>query len=104
MYGPRWKIWRFTIFALIGVGLLSVLRDQPGGIIFPLLLVGIIYFLYKHPPRWLMRFVFPSRPYQPKGFRPSKRKRTAKGRPHLRVIKGKGPKNPGEKSTKTSTH
>ncbi|MGI6125604.1 MAG: hypothetical protein ACOYEF_01415 [Planifilum sp.] len=103
MYGRRWKIWRYTIFALIGVGLLSVLSQKPGGILFPLLLVGVIYLLYKHPPRWLMRFVYPSHPYQPKRVPPRQRKRPAKGRPHLRVIKGKGPKNPGDKASKSNT-
>lgn len=104
MYGRRWKIWRYTIFVLIGVGLLSVFSQKPGGILFPLLLVGIIYFLYKRPPRWLMRLVYPSRPHPPRRPDPRHGKRTAKGRPHLRVIKGKGPKNSGEKTTKTSTH
>lgn len=104
MYGRRWKIWRYTIYALIGVGLLSVLSQKPGGILFPLLLVGGIYLLYKYPPRWLTRLVYPSRPYQPKRGQFGHRKRSSKGRPHLRVIKGNGPKNPRKRTSKTSGH
>lgn len=104
MYGRRWKIWRYTIYALIGIGLLSVLIQRPGKIIIPLLVVGGIYLLFKHPPQWLMRFVHPSRSHQPKRFQSRDSKRQAAGRPHLRVIKGKGPRSPREKKTKTNIH
>ena len=97
MYGRKWKIWRYTVYALIGVGVLHVFGQKPGAILFPLLLVGIIYFLYKHPPRWLMRFTHPTRPYPSGKPLPRSGKRSAKERPRLRVIEGKKRKIPGGK-------
>lgn len=49
--------WMYIIIALVVIGLFSGFARNPGGVILPLVVFGIIFYLYKFPPRWLMRWV-----------------------------------------------
>ncbi|CAG7612666.1 hypothetical protein PAESOLCIP111_01559 [Paenibacillus solanacearum] len=43
----------YIIFGLIAIGLLSSIFSNPGAYIIPILVFGIIFWLYKYPPnRW----------------------------------------------------
>lgn len=53
----RGNSWMYIIVALIVIGLFSGFARNPGGVILPLAVFGIIFYLYKFPPRWLMRWV-----------------------------------------------
>lgn len=73
--------WTILIVALIAIGLGDQLLDNPFSILFPLAIGGIIYYLYKFPPRWLLRLTS----HRP----PTPRKKEAKPKKRrFRVIDG----------------
>lgn len=46
----------YVIFGLIAIGILFTVLTRPGALIIPLLVFGIIFWLYKYPPgRWRSR-------------------------------------------------
>jgi hypothetical protein len=81
------KGWHYLILSFVVIGFITQLINDPISIILPLCIIGLVYYLYKFPPRWLLRMSSSSRPVT---FRkkvnkeqPSKKKR----RP-FRVIQG----------------
>ncbi|SHE46095.1 hypothetical protein SAMN05444392_101560 [Seinonella peptonophila] len=49
------KGWHFLVLALFAIGFIVELIQHPISIILPLVLIGVIYYLYKFPPAWLIR-------------------------------------------------
>lgn len=49
--------WMYLVVALIVIGLFSGLAKNPVGLLLPLAVFGTIFYLYKFPPRWLLRMV-----------------------------------------------
>jgi uncharacterized protein (DUF58 family) len=70
--GNRARILAYIIFTLFVVGILAQLWNNPKGLIIPLIVFGVVLYLYKFPPNR-------------KFSRPKSRKRPAK----FRVIQGK---------------
>ncbi|MCP3773294.1 hypothetical protein NLX71_08180 [Paenibacillus sp. MZ04-78.2] len=69
----------YVIFGLIAIGILASVLSNPGTFIIPILVFGVIFFLYKFPPsRW-------RQPKQPSSSRFQKGKRR---NATFRVIQG----------------
>lgn len=51
----RTNTWVYVVIILLVIGLFARLSSNPLGIFLPLILFGIIFFLFKYPPRWLLR-------------------------------------------------
>lgn len=51
MYGRHQRIIMYVIFGLIAVGILSRLFHSPQGFIIPIAVFGIVFLLYKFPPK-----------------------------------------------------
>ncbi|SFJ31821.1 hypothetical protein SAMN05421852_107115 [Thermoflavimicrobium dichotomicum] len=94
------KGWRWVIFTLIGIGFghkvwnsLSTLWLFLLDIMIPALLIGIVIYLYKYPPKWLRRISLSQRPphvrYRKKNKTDSNLKKT---RP-LRIVSHQKKKN-----------
>lgn len=49
--------WMYVIVALIAIGVFAQLAANPISVIVPLVIFGIIFYLFKFPPRWLLRWV-----------------------------------------------
>ncbi|WP_140413556.1 hypothetical protein [Marininema halotolerans] len=52
---PKQKIGYSVLFVLMAVGLARILITRPFWVIGILTLVGVLAYLYKFPPRWLLR-------------------------------------------------
>lgn len=65
--------WMYAIVFFIALGLLSQLATNPSGLILPLLIFGVIFYLYKFPPNWLLRSV--GHPHAPSGTQRAQRKK-----------------------------
>jgi hypothetical protein len=81
--------WHFLILALIVIGIIVQFVRAPQTILIPLIIVGIVFYLYKRPPIWLQKMAFrgsrPSiAPPQPSKRSPNKKKK----RYRFRVING----------------
>lgn len=99
----RTNHWVYVVVGLIIIGLIGQLASNPWGIILPLAIFGIIFFLYKFPPRWLLRLAQPPHVSSERKISPQKKFRAMKGKNHrkgtrsrrrrgnvkLRVIDGK---------------
>ncbi|MBU7317127.1 MULTISPECIES: hypothetical protein [Paenibacillus] len=69
----------YVIFGLIAIGILASVLSNPGTFIIPILVFGVIFFLYKFPPnRWRQ----PKRPSSSR-FQKGKRRNAT-----FRVIQG----------------
>ncbi|TCS96407.1 hypothetical protein [Hazenella coriacea] len=78
------NLWSYLILSLVALGLIRTLIESPLYVLVPLLIIGVIFLLYKYPPRWLLKIT--STPYQPRreqGKLNKKRKRRT-----FRVIDG----------------
>lgn len=80
--------WHFTILILIMIGLIVQLVTSPGSILIPLVILGIVYYLYKRPPMWLQRMAFHGNPPYSK-HQAKSRKQSKKKTYRFRVIDGK---------------
>jgi hypothetical protein len=47
----RQTTFAYIIFGLIGIGILSALFSNPAGMLIPVLVFGVIFYLYKYPPK-----------------------------------------------------
>jgi hypothetical protein len=65
--------WYYLILGLAAIGLISRLVHSPTSFIIPVLVIGLVWYFYKAPPRWFIRRVSPSRPRASK--KPPKKKR-----------------------------
>ncbi|MBP1155061.1 MULTISPECIES: hypothetical protein [unclassified Paenibacillus] len=73
----------YVIFGLIAIGILFTVLSRPGTLIIPLLVFGIIFWLYKYPPSsWRSK----TRSFTPPRFNGSKAKRK---NATFRVINGR---------------
>jgi hypothetical protein len=71
----------YVIFAFLVIGILVRFADNPGGMLIPLVIFGVVFYLYKFPPRRFFRgkpSILSSR---------SSKKRSGKNSP-FRVIQG----------------
>lgn len=48
--------WMYLMVALIAVGVFAGFARNPGGVLLPLAIFGIVFYLYKFPPKWLLRW------------------------------------------------
>lgn len=55
MHPRNARKWTYVVFFLIAVGLLYQFVLNPGGMIIPLAVFGVVFFLYKFPPARLRR-------------------------------------------------
>jgi len=80
----NFKGWHWVILGLIIIGLFAQFISSPLSIIIPIVIFGIVYYLYKRPPIWLQRLAYRNThfPYP----QPTKKKRN---RYPFRVIDGK---------------
>jgi hypothetical protein len=69
----RYPKWVLVILGLIVVGIIAQLIRDPGSLIIPLVIFGVVFYLYKFPPNRA---------------RGGKRTFTQKKRPPFRVIPG----------------
>ncbi|WP_124727192.1 hypothetical protein [Staphylospora marina] len=58
--GSKW--WNRLILGLLAIGLISQLFLSPGSILIPAAVVALVWYLYKFPPRWLLRIGSPGHP------------------------------------------
>lgn len=76
------NLWSYLILALVALGLIHTLVESPLSVLLPLFIIGVIFLLYKFPPRWLLKMT---------SFQPRKEqgtlKKKRKHRP-FRVIDG----------------
>ncbi|SEN23759.1 hypothetical protein [Lihuaxuella thermophila] len=87
MHSSTSKGWHYLLISLVAIGFFVELFRSPLSIIIPLLIIGIVYYLYKFPPRWLLRMGSVSRPAFPRNNK-SKSKTSKKKRRPFRVIDG----------------
>jgi len=83
---PGNKVWQYAILGLVALGFLVQLFQSPMSILIPLIIIGLVYYLYKFPPRWLLRLSSSSRPFS-FSQRHKQKKSKRKKRP-FRVIDG----------------
>jgi hypothetical protein len=51
--GQRQQIWFYVFAGLAVLGILNMFRMNPMGVILPVIVIGVIFLLYKYPPsRW----------------------------------------------------
>lgn len=55
------KGWHWVILSLIAIGLFAQFISSPLSIIIPIILIGMMYYLYKRPPVWLQRLAYRDR-------------------------------------------
>ncbi len=67
MLSTKTKIWRSVILALVAIGLVSMLITDTILFLGILAAVVLIWYLYRHPPRWLIRLSHPSTPAMARG-------------------------------------
>ncbi|BCU81518.1 hypothetical protein JIR001_13010 [Polycladomyces abyssicola] len=82
--------WRLILFVLMGIGILRLLIVNPVQVLVPLLIAGVVFYLYKFPPQWFLRWNIPS---HSRSIRPRKKGRPTGNRfrgrrPTFRVIEG----------------
>ncbi|MDR6224673.1 hypothetical protein [Desmospora profundinema] len=94
MYSNTQKVWRLILLALVGFGFIHLMINRTSTALIMLAMIGIIFYLYKRPPQWLIRLSYPqkggagmrSRHPSP---RDRKNKKTSKKKKHpFRVIDG----------------
>lgn len=74
----HFRSWMVLFFLLIGIG--NRLLISPMSILVPLVIAGIVYYLYKYPPGWLCRL---------SGSHFSKKQTNKKRKNPFKVISGK---------------
>ncbi|OYD09847.1 hypothetical protein [Paludifilum halophilum] len=106
MFSTKQKFWRWIVIGLITVGLVRLLFVQTSTVILFTLVIGGIYYLYKRPPRWLIRLGYPGNapgqfqvPKQAPSRHRKKENKYTKKRRSFRVIDGN--KKNSERNTKT---
>lgn len=52
------KSWHWMILGLIIIGIVVQFVSSPLSILLPIIIVGIVYYLYKRPPIWLQRLAY----------------------------------------------
>lgn len=82
------KGWHWIIVTLILIGIVVQLIQSPLTLIIPVVIIGIVYYLYKKPPRWLQRLAFSRNPKAPFHVQ-SKYQAPKKKKYRFRVIDGK---------------
>lgn len=90
----RQNIWRIIVIGLVGIGLVNLLIARPSSVLVPLIIGAVIYYLYKFPPKWLVRMGYPGHPVVKRKRTPWSKEHAAKRRRrNFRVIDGnkKGP-------------
>ncbi len=75
----------YVIGGLIAIGLLMSFVENPGSMIIPVVIFGLVFLLYKFPPAAIARRF--------RGFAPppGRSGKQAKRRPNFRVIQGRKP-------------
>ncbi|MGA9174550.1 MAG: hypothetical protein WBZ33_11330 [Thermoactinomyces sp.] len=78
------RAWHYIILGLAGLGFLVQLIQAPFSILLPVIIIALIYFLFKTPPRWLLKFTSPHSPIVKK----TKNKKARKKKRPFQVIDG----------------
>lgn len=47
----RYKTIGYVVLALLGIGLIAQFVKNPGAMIIPVVVLGVVFYLYKFPPR-----------------------------------------------------
>ncbi|MFC7440941.1 hypothetical protein [Laceyella putida] len=84
------KSWHVVVLAFVLFGAVIELMQHPEQLLLPIIIVGIVFYLYKFPPRWLLRLGSFSSPLATKrqaNPKPKKRKKYP-----FRVIEGNNKK------------
>lgn len=80
------KVWGILILLFTSIGILASLRDHFWDFVIFFAIAGLLFYLYRKPPRWLLKFSSSKRAYRSPS---SKSKQTHKKRHSFRVIDGK---------------
>jgi hypothetical protein len=83
--GNRW--WNWLILGLAAIGFATQLWHSPESVLLPVAVAGIVWYLYKSPPRWLIRIA--SSPHPAFHRRKENGKSAKKKKRPFRVIDGK---------------
>ncbi|MBA4541299.1 MULTISPECIES: hypothetical protein [Thermoactinomyces] len=78
------KAWHYLILGLAGLGFVVQLIRAPFSILLPVIIIALIYFLFKTPPQWLLRFTSAHPPLAKK----NKGKKARKKKRPFQVIDG----------------
>ncbi|GGA39863.1 hypothetical protein GCM10007416_11050 [Kroppenstedtia guangzhouensis] len=93
MLSTRTKIWRSVILALVAIGLVAMLINETILFLGVLAATILIWYLYRRPPRWLIRLSHPQTA-SPTWGKPrastSKSKSRERKKRRFRVIDGNG--------------
>jgi hypothetical protein len=85
------KKWHVLILLLAMIGLIKQAVESPLSILLPLLIAGLLYYLYRFPPRWLFKLSSASHPTSPykKGNKRGQLSSKKGRKKAFRVIEGK---------------
>ncbi|MFD1395186.1 intracellular growth attenuator family protein [Kroppenstedtia eburnea] len=88
----RTKIWRSVILTLVAIGLIVMLITETTLFLGILAAVILIWYLYRRPPRWLIRLSHPqaASPARKPGASTRKAKLRERKKRRFRVIDGNG--------------
>lgn len=78
----RWNVATVIVFALIAVGLVTVAVYSPWSFVFPVIIVGILFLLYKFPPGQTRVKSRAAKPKQTKNTGPARQN----GRPRAKTV------------------
>lgn len=92
MPNRRYNIWRSVVLILLVIGLLRLFIYQMETLLFIAAIGGIIYYLYRRPPRWLIQMTGPRYTPPPQKSSKAEKRRSARKKRRFRVIEGNGNK------------
>lgn len=96
MLSTRQKIWRSVILILVAIGFIRLLIHYTANVLGMVAVIALIGYLYRRPPRWLIRLSHPqttsSASFTRRKPRTSvgKSKKRERQKRRFRVIEGKG--------------
>ncbi|PTX53905.1 hypothetical protein C8P63_12523 [Melghirimyces profundicolus] len=88
------RIWRTVILTLVAVGFFHFLLTRTAVVLGMIAVIGLIYYLYRRPPQWLIRMSDPRNPpaaMKPRHFSAAgsrRKKERAHKKRRFRVIEG----------------
>ncbi|SMO39498.1 hypothetical protein [Melghirimyces algeriensis] len=86
MLSKKHKIGRVVVLTLAGLGVIQLFMHQIEMLLVTAAIIGLIYYLYRKPPQWLIRMSDPGRSYSP--VKKKRSKRDPKRRRRFQIIDG----------------
>lgn len=83
------KGWHWIVVSLVFIGIVVQLIESPLTLIIPVVIIGIVYYLYKKPPYWLQRLAFSRNTKIPFHVQTKQHQAPKKRKYRFRVIDGK---------------